>query len=319
MDTYRAILKPRGAHIFNWGSDALFGSFCWALHDTVGEKSLYDFIDSCRNSDPPIVFSNGFPGDWFPRPCSVLSPRQENASRDELINSSKLRKKIKSINYLTTEEFKQLLDGNPTKFDGSEFERKAEPMLQTAYHNTIDRCTGTSLQEGGGLYTVDEFFENDTVSVYMRIQPDWVDKVSELLRIVGIRGVGAKKSSGRGGFDVVDFSRYDEWPTISDADGFVSLSNYVPAPDDPLDGIYRFTVKFGRLDREFAAGAPFKRPLIQLLPGAVFRLPPSESVRPFYGCLVEKIAPSFPNAVQGCYTLAVPCRTTAVYPCIITK
>jgi len=61
-------------------------------------------------------------------------------------------------------------------------------------------------------------------------------------------------------------------------------------------------IKYGKLGEEKTyCGQPFKKPLIMLKPGAVFR---TANVKPFYGRLVEDIAYGDPSVVQ--YGLAFP-------------
>ncbi|RME25745.1 MAG: hypothetical protein D6800_07265, partial [Candidatus Zixiibacteriota bacterium] len=79
-------------------------------------------------------------------------------------------------------------------------------------------------------------------------------------------------------------------------------STMVPAPDDPPEAWFRLRTKYGKLG-EHASANPFKRPLLQMEPGAVFKT--GEALREFYGSLVTDIAPGAPHAVQNCYGLPV--------------
>ena len=70
---------------------------------------------------------------------------------------------------------------------------------------------------------------------------------------------------------------------------------------------WRLRVKRGFLGEHAVSGNPFKRPLVQFEPGAVFHAA-GTAVGPYYGRLVSEIAPGMPAAVQNGYTFAVPCR-----------
>ena len=70
--------------------------------------------------------------------------------------------------------------------------------------------------------------------------------------------------------------------------------------------MWSVNVKLGKLGEAAGTGNPFKRPLIQIKPGAVFRT--GGRPTPFYGRVVKDIAPGMPDAVQICFTLAVPCK-----------
>jgi CRISPR-associated protein Csm4 len=82
------------------------------------------------------------------------------------------------------------------------------------------------------------------------------------------------------------------------------LSHFVPAKNDPTNGAYKTMVKYGKLGEEKTfCGNPFKKPLIVLKPGAVFK---TQIMKPFYGRLLEKIAFADPAMVQYGYAFPVP-------------
>ena len=73
---------------------------------------------------------------------------------------------------------------------------------------------------------------------------------------------------------------------------------------DPTDGAYKIMIKYGKLGEEKTyCGQPFKKPLIMLRPGAVFRTSP---VKPYYGRLVEDVAYSDSSVVQYGFAFSVP-------------
>ncbi len=202
-------------------------------------------------------------------------------------------------------------------------------------HAKLDRNTGTTSGEGDLFQTediipvhwakeVNEILQyevarpeegerlrvvaTDQVVIYARCQPGWIEVVEHLLRETAKSGFGRDKSAGLGAFQVMSVEPFDGFAAPPGADGFVSLSSYVPAPDDPRDGFYRLRTKYGKLSEIVPSGYPFKRPLIQMEPGACFFT--GGAPQPWYGRLVAGIAPGRPEAVQGCYTLAV----AAVFP-----
>jgi CRISPR-associated protein Csm4 len=94
------------------------------------------------------------------------------------------------------------------------------------------------------------------------------------------------------------------FPHSETANGFVTLSNFVPAPEDPLQGFWSVLVKHGKLGEELAvSGNPFKQPLIMLEAGSAFYHAPC---REYYGSLIEGLSDSFPQAVHYAYALPVP-------------
>ena len=67
------------------------------------------------------------------------------------------------------------------------------------------------------------------------------------------------------------------------------------------------SVKYGRLGGEFTfSGKPFKKPLIMIERGSVFGV--NGPIAPFYGRMVEDIAPVKPKVVQYGYAFAVPAK-----------
>ncbi|NLI15122.1 MAG: hypothetical protein GX409_02425 [candidate division Zixibacteria bacterium] len=104
--------------------------------------------------------------------------------------------------------------------------------------------------------------------------------------------------------DFVSVEPFAKFGEINNPNGFVSLSSMTPAADDPIDARIKIRTKYGKLGEGIQTN-PFKRPLIQIEPGAVFNT--GSKPKEFYGRIVENIAPGNPEAVQNCYTLAVPC------------
>lgn len=95
-----------------------------------------------------------------------------------------------------------------------------------------------------------------------------------------------------------------------DADGFVSLSVFVPAPSDPVEGCWNAEVKRGKLGEERAAGAnPFKRPYLRLMAGASFRTPATP--RLWYGRMLPNLSRTYPDAMDYALAFAVGLRWPA--------
>lgn len=119
-------------------------------------------------------------------------------------------------------------------------------------------------------------------------------------------GYGKKRTTGKGAFSLNSFERFNGFglPEGVIANGFVMLSHFVPAATDPTDGAWKVRVKYGKLgDEKTFCGNPFKKPLIMLQPGAVFR---TENPKLWYGMLVENIAFTDPDVVQYGFGFAVP-------------
>jgi CRISPR-associated protein Csm4 len=182
-------------------------------------------------------------------------------------------------------------------------------------HASIDRNTartGGEESEGSLFQTISYVppGENGRIDIYARTTPDGKELFVKLLKDLSAVGFGKDKSVGQGHFTFdpeTDIANMNNLDNTADANGFVSLSSYVPAEKDPVTGRWAVRTKRGKLGEELAQSAdPFKRALIQLEPGAAFKT--NGAPRSFYGRIVRGIAPAFPPVIQNCQTVAIPCR-----------
>jgi len=296
VKTYRIRLKTKGPFITEWQSDTLFGSLCWALRYSEGEKALKDFLDPFKEGNPTFILSNGFPGEFLPAPIHL----DEIFSADE-----KGRRKVKEVRWLSPGEFRLALAGE--KFELDEPARREPYKPLGILHARVSRTSGTTGEEGS-LYELSGLVPRDgKISIYARVADGFEGLLSKLFDLLSRSGFGKKKSSGAGAFSVEGtIEPFDDFGYPEGANAWVNLSNYVPRSDDPTEGYYRVFVKYGKLGEEYAlAGNPFKRPLIMIEPGAVFR---SDNPRQWYGRLVEGVAPAYPEVVQSGFAFAVPAR-----------
>nr|WP_051273735.1 hypothetical protein [Desulfotruncus alcoholivorax] len=128
--------------------------------------------------------------------------------------------------------------------------------------------------------------------------------------MLGRTGLGKRKSTGKGSFDVTGIDKCNLFEAIDNPNAFLSLSNFVPAPGDPTEGNYRVMVKYGKLGEEFALSKhPFKHPLLMIQAGSVFRV--QGMVRAYYGYMIEDIAPAHPEVLQYALAFSVPVRLEA--------
>lgn len=317
MKTYRLRLLPRSAFLSPWQADTIFGHLCWAIRHHEGENALLDFLDPFRENEPPLVLSNGFPGDFLPRPL-LPTPDAPPAGmpKMEQVEAMRRQKEIRGAKYVKLDEFNALCRGESLELVVQQDTLWTETILK----NQINRLTGGTTpldeEEGGNLYSVDEqrFIDRKTgallpMAVYVKVADDkWAERTLDLFKRVSLSGFGAKKSAGYGQFEVQEFEPFDGFPQLPQADGFVSLSNFVPAPGDPDEGHYQTIVKYGKLGEGYAATdglSPFKFPLVMLAAGATFYT--SES-RPFFGQLVRGVHPQNEDIVQYAYAFAVPIK-----------
>jgi len=297
---YRACLEPLQAFLTTWQADTLFGAICWALRDLGGTATLETFLAAYEDEQVPLVLSNAFPGDLLPKPLAMRTRFVTAGTRAEQLESARSANEQKRVQYLTPDEFEQFRQGR-----GVTARPKPAPLIEgDTLHNTIDRRS-QSVGESGTLYELPEQFlskRHRYFTLYLRVSADWVDPVRESLALFETVGVGKRKSLGYGRLKLVEFSQF-EFPTHGlPVRGFMSLSNFVPATGDPINGYWRLMVKDGRLDGQWGIRhSNLKKPLLMLQAGSCFE---TDLVKTWYGRLVYDIHPERPEVVQ--YGLAYP-------------
>ena len=134
------------------------------------------------------------------------------------------------------------------------------------------------------------------------MKEDYIATVRRLFQYIADTGYGKRKSVGYGQIEKYSFEPFKGFEIPANPDGFISLSNFVPAPSDPRQGCWRTLTKYGKMGEAFSLEeSAFKKPLLMLEAGAVFYDRP---LRPFYGSMVKDLSPRYNEAVQ--YALALP-------------
>lgn len=310
MKLYRSTIVLRSASASLWQADTIFGHLCWHLAWRDGKKSLDNLLELSRQGSPPILLSDGFPADYLPQP---ILPRgsPQRPSKAERIRLQREFKHASQSEWLTLAEFNRTRQGETVTSQLREADVEQAISSRPTSKNQIDRSTNTAGGASGELY---DFVETllPEVSIYWRIEgEEWKKVVEEFLDDLKASGYGKRKSVGYGqieSFTLDEFDGFDETPP--QANGFISLSRFVPAPKDPTHGYWDIAVKYGKLGEEKAvSGQPFKRPLIQLECGSCF----FDEVKPdwvnrWYGQLVGGIAPQHPEVKQYGFAFLVPMR-----------
>jgi len=291
------LLSPLGTP---WQSDTVCGHLAWRVAQGAGGLSVEEFLASFREGRPPFLLSDGCPGDLLPRP--FLPPPPEEAGDREARARAR-------CHFVSPEEFTALRRATTVTWQSA-----PDPwrFVQTP-HAALSRATETTGTVGEGddsgrffLTDLSTLVEGDTLALYLRAEGDWAAWVADLLEATAPLGFGRDRSTGAGAYQVLGLEPWAGFAPFPEADGFVSLSSYCPAREDPTRGRWRLRLKYGKLGENAGDGNPFKRPLLQLEPGALFYT--GAAPRPWYGRAVSDLAPGFPEALQCCYTLAVPCR-----------
>jgi CRISPR-associated protein Csm4 len=303
MKTYAVKIEPLTSFITPWQADTLFGHLCWTVAYADGDEALAEFLKPFKEGEPPFLLSDGFPGEMLPLPLSAGLIEESGV---EPVKRFERAKALKQTEYVPLEIFNRILRGQP--FDVPAREETA--VSATTMHNTINRLTGTTPEEGG-LYAHDELFPAEMkqpITFYAKTADGLdINRLRELLQMTAERGYGKRASVGKGAFRVLSVEPFDGFNPPADSNGFVSLSNFVPAASDPTDGYYRTLVKYGKLGAHLARSEnPFKTPLLMLRAGSCFRA--SGCPREFYGGMVGGLSPSHPEVTHYAYAFSVPMK-----------
>lgn len=311
MCLYRAVIAPQGPLASPLYSDTLFGAFCWAWLRLYGQPALeQELISPCLSGAPPVVFSNGFPHGTLPLPLGTQDAVMDFSAlptKEERRRAYQNSKRLKSAKYVERTMFLRLCRGEAPSAAQLTDALCGEPgEVQTTLRNLVDREKCKTSAGGGQLFIAERRFfapgQRFDVYVLSSLPPD---RLRAALDIMFTLGIGGGKSTGCGSFRLEDLAPDSELlAPAAQSSAFVTLSNLLPAQSDPTAGRYQLLPKYGRLDRELAAGeTPFKKPLLFVQAGAVFY---TAAPRPWYGrCVTGIAAAPVRVTVNGC-TIAVP-------------
>lgn len=305
MRTYEIQLSIPTGFITPWHADTVFGHLCWVAerHDGfAGFTGAAGLIDLYRNGEPPLIISDAIPAGFLPAPANLREffDRGVDASLDT--DRYSLLKNVKSAAFVTAEQFQSYQKGEPFDFAAVEDQFISSVTL----HNQINRFSNTTGTEGSLFELNERYARSGKLSIYARIREGFEADARQLFELFAAGGFGKKKSTGKGAFAISSFEAFAGFDGIDKPNGFVSLSHFVPAQNDPVAGAYKTLVKYGKMGEEKGLGGnPFKKPLLMLKPGAVFR---TDAVRPYYGRLIEGIAYTDPAVVQYGFCFAAPVR-----------
>lgn len=301
MKLYRIRLHQLSPFGSEGQSDTLFGHLCWQKRFRLDDGEFAQWLAAFDEPAPPFVLSDLFAADRLPRPMLRYDVKPV-----ESLMAYAQHKQSKKNRFLTPAEFRKLCRGQVQVPDSVE----GGISLTEMWHASIDRTHGTTGGEesSGQLYSTDGWLAREmsghrALDLYARATDAGLQDLLSLLSDLSQTGFGRDKGVGYGQFELSSEPPEQlDWDNLPNANGFVNLSSYVPAANDPTEGRYRLRVKEGRLGESFAADAK-KLPLLQIEAGAVFR---TKTPRPVYGRMIKEIAPDHPEVVQCGLAVAVP-------------
>lgn len=303
MKWYRIRLQLRSWFATPWLADTVFGHLCWGMVYLLGEQALAAFLQRYSDGEPPLLLSNGFPGDYLPCPIISLPIVEPTAPREVQEEQFDLQRALREKELVTLQEFNQVIRSGDLKSVSGHTE-PVLPLSRVALKNQLNRVTCTTGAEGT-LYSFEEYFHPEVV-IFAKIADDFVEISKQLFEHLAQTGFGKRKSVGYGQVAKLVFEQFSGFAQPVDANGFVTLSNFVPAANDPIAGNWRIIVKYGKMGEERATGGRvFKKPLVMLTAGSTFYDAPC---REYYGRLVFGLNPAYPDAIHYGLALPVPMR-----------
>jgi len=131
------------------------------------------------------------------------------------------------------------------------------------------------------------------LEVYIKHQNITRQQIQDLFKHLELWGLGKGKYHGKGKLAFISITQ-EKLPESQAPNAFMTLSSYIPGPDDPNAGNYHTLVKYGKLDGHFSSGRidpsvghlPFKYPLLMFRCGSTFKISEGQGLRPYYGSLI---------------------------------
>lgn len=279
-----------------WQADTLFGHLCWGLRYLHGAGALQDFLSGYEKGKPPLLVSNGFPGDFLPVPLLPVRPADTSLALDDQKKLYNRMKENRGIRFLSLADFNRVIQGKSPLLD----QIPEKEYQRVTVKNQINRLTDTTGEEGSLFNFPERYYA--VVSVYLKLDEGFLPLARELFNYIKQTGYGKRKSTGYGQIEDCVLEPFSGFEPPDNPNSFVSLSNFVPSPSDPLKGQWKTLTKYGKMGEEYSLEEHvFKKPLIMLEAGAVFYDSP---VKERYGCLVKNLNNFYPETVQ--YALALP-------------
>ena len=166
-------------------------------------------------------------------------------------------------------------------------------MNELVAHNTINRMTERVYEPGGFFSEIETHYAPDTeVEIYIRSKSFFIKELQELFQFIVQNGYGKDKSIGKGQLELKELEKCN-FNGFQDSNGFMSLSSFIPAKNNPTDGYYEIITKYGKLGGDYAKSGfdgqrlnPFKKPLIMLKAGSSFFAPQKDEI---YGKLLQNV------------------------------
>jgi CRISPR-associated protein Csm4 len=295
---YCVKLKLKSWTASSWQADTIFGHLCWGMRYLQGAESLQNLLHRYDHGQPPLLLTNGFPCDYLPVPVMPVPTIDSSLPLDKQKLVYEQNKENKKIKLLSRSDFNRIIKGEVPEMKDSPPSEKHRVTLK----NQINRLTDTTGDEGN-LFNFEEQYYPE-ITIYLKLENDFIETAGRLFGYLAESGYGKRKSVGYGRIEEYSFEPFSGFDSPANPNGFISLSNFVPAHSDPVAGYWKILTKYGKMGEEYSLeDQAFKKPLVMLEAGSTFYANP---VKEFYGCLVKNLNSNYPESVQYAFALTVP-------------
>jgi len=345
VKVYEIILKPITGFGTPLKGDTIFGHFCWQL---AYDPSLCNmpFSDAIKlyPEKPFSVFSSAYPrlctgaeityalrAPAIPLDRLFELPKEKShrlekskeykARRWMLVRAEKRIICFRNMEFQNdTGLFEKFLAGatNDTKriFKRTRSKLLVEEFTQT--HNSINRITGTTGEEGFAPFSIDQviFAPEMELALFIGIDEELmtIKQVLTGLERIGESGFGKDATTGLGRFRVGEAKAIE----LAEMGSATPNACYTLGPCVPQKGAFNdsFFLPFTRFGRHGDAlaksGNPFKAPVVMADEAAVFK-PTNADIfkKPYIGTAVGGLSKAEPATVAQGYSLYVPVKMEA--------
>ncbi|KAF5430045.1 CRISPR-associated protein Csm4 [Candidatus Methanomarinus sp.] len=227
-------------------SDTIYGATFSAIYNLYED---FDEMLELFKQTPPFLISSAFPF-VFAKETTHFFPKPIEGSQQKMtmIDGSTM-KKMKSVKYIHESIFNQWIDGKTNEYDlasnidkylikdGLMYPKKLNlnfsiKSLDIA-RNSINRQTqftdifysSGNYYTNAGLFFLVRFMNNESEKKYSRL-------IKGVFKFLRDRGFGGDVSSGKGHFEITDFSDTEIIQEPEKGNRFISLSRYHPTQDE---------------------------------------------------------------------------------------
>src|SRR5437588_5322446 len=142
MRLYKSTLTLGSASATLWQADTIFGHLCWKLLRRGSEAELNKFLELYEQGQPPILLSDGFPGNYLPRPLASSSgDDQSQLTKRERVERRRVAKEAARAEWLSLDDFNLARRGEPVKSPPKEDELSEVMRFGVTAKNQINRVT----------------------------------------------------------------------------------------------------------------------------------------------------------------------------------